>query len=359
MKILVVDDKESNRRFYDLIVHESPNSKLKLFSNAENALQWCAAGGDPDLAIVEYALPGMDGLELLRHLRIHPRMRDVPVLMLGAADQAHVRSEAFSLGALDVLPEPFDEHEFPLRIKNIIALRQRYKEETATADFLASQVKEATLQLVEHERKVIFRLARLAEYRDPETGQHAVRVGHFSRLIAETQGVRPDIVDSIFTAAPLHDVGKVAIPDYILLKRGKLTELEFETMKQHTLLGHMLLADDTSNLLSTAANIALTHHERYDGQGYPSGLKGDAIPLAGRICALADTFDVLTSDRPYKSAWDLDRALAEIDRCRAAQFDPRLVDGFKSVLPEILQIKNNFSDAKTEQAEAALSTSGV
>ncbi|MDQ6781569.1 MAG: response regulator [Candidatus Eremiobacteraeota bacterium] len=345
MKILIIDGAEANCKRYQSMIADVADCETVVFTNAEDALAWCAQGGEPDLLLINHKLPSMNGLEFLRRVRETKGINDVPAIMFGAADTQAVRREAFALGAIDFISLPADTEELQIRIKHVAARSERFKQESETADWLAAQVKRATAELIERERKIIYRLARIAEYRDPESALHPVRVSQYARLIALTQNLRPNVIESIFAGSPLHDVGNVAIPDHILLKQGKLTTLEFDTMKQHTLVGYELLKDDASSLLNTAATIALTHHERYDGAGYPNGLKGDDIPLAGRICALADSFDVLTSQRPYKPAFDTTKALAEIMSCRGTQFDPLLVDAFKSVLPEVLRIKEQFADA--------------
>lgn len=360
MKILIIDGAEANRKKYLSMMNDIPDCEAIPFSSAEETLEWCAAGGVPDILLVNHSLPGTNGLELLRRIREMRTINEVPALIIGASDAKAIRREAFALGA-DFVSSPVDLQELQSRIKHMAARAERYKQETETADWLAAQVKRATAELIERERKIIYRLARIAEYRDPESALHPVRVSHYARLLALTQNLRPSLIDSIFAGSPLHDVGNVAIPDYILLKQGKLTSLEFETMKQHTIVGYELLKDDASSLLNTAATMALTHHERFDGTGYPKGLKGEDIPLAGRICALADTFDVLTSQRPYKPAFDTNKALAEIMSCRGTQFDPKLVDAFKSVLPEVLRIKEQFADpdavSKMHNTVAALGVS--
>jgi len=347
MKVLIIDGVDADRKNYQSMMSGVEDCETIPFSSAEEALEWCTAGGVPDMLVINHSLPGMSGLELMRRVRDMKPSREVPALMIGPADAKPIRREAFALGAIDFVSTPVDMSELQTRIRNIAARTERYKQESETADWLAAQVKRATAELIERERKIIYRLARIAEYRDPESALHPVRVSQYARLIALTQNLRPNVIESIFAGSPLHDVGNVAIPDYILLKRGKLTTLEFETMKQHTLVGYDLLKDEASTLLNTAATIALTHHERFDGTGYPKGLKGEEIPLAGRICALADTFDVLTSQRPYKPAFDTTKALTEIMNCRGSQFDPKLVDAFKSVLPEVLRIKEQFADADT------------
>jgi response regulator RpfG family c-di-GMP phosphodiesterase len=344
MKLLIVDGAQLNRRHLESMLRDIENCETVALASAEDALAWCESGGKPDLAVVSYELSGMNGLELVARIHALNGVGRIPTLMVSATDDKALRLCAFETGVIDFLTHPVDRAEFTSRVKNILALRVSYNEQSETADWLAQQVREATEHLMERERQVICRLARVAEYRDPETGLHTARVGHFSNLISKALRLKSNVAETIFLTAPLHDVGKIALPDYLLSKTGKLTPAEFELTKQHTLFGHELLYDQSSALLSTAAQIAISHHERFDGAGYPHGLKGEAIPLSGRICAVADSFDVLTSTRPYKPASSVGEAVAEIQRCRGQQFDPKVVDAFASALDEIKKIRERYAD---------------
>lgn len=343
MKILVVDDGQINRKHYQRLMRDIDGCSVVAFPSAEEALAWCESS-EPDCAIVDYVLPGIDGLEFIRRFRDMKGNATVPVLMISAYDDKKIRLRALALGAVDFVNQPVDVDEFPLRISNLVSLRSHDRDQAVTADWLAEQVNRATSLVREREREAILRLTRLAEYRDAEAVQHIVRVAHFCRAIAYGAGLGKDFEDMVFDAAPMHDIGKIAIPDYIALKPGKLTSAEFELMKQHTVIGHEILRGSSSPLLNAAAEVALTHHEKYDGSGYPHGLKGADIPLAGRVCALADSFDVMTSDRPYKAARSVEQALAEINRCGGAHFDPALVKAFTAVLPDVVEIKSRFSE---------------
>ena len=342
MKLLIVDDALLNRRHYEMMMRDIEECDIISFETAEEALRWCEDGGKPDFIVSDYVLPGMNGVDFLRRVHDIESLRSIPVLMISASDDKAVRRAAFAAGALDFVEQPVDHHEFPQRIRNLLAIRRQMLEETATADWLAAQVRHAVAQLLQRESEVIQRLARIAEYRDPETGLHAARVGHYAKLLAARLGLPLNEVESIYLTAPLHDVGKVSVPDYILTKSGKLTSAEFAIMQQHTVVGYELLRDDTSPLLNTAATIALSHHERYDGSGYPHKRKAEDIPLVGRICAVADTFDVLTSVRPYKPAWTIEDAAAEIRRCSGSHFDPSIVSAFDAVLRDIAQIRRSM-----------------
>jgi two-component system, response regulator RpfG len=343
MKVLIASDAREEQRHWQTITGSIEGCEAWIFATSAETLAWCESGGKADLAIIDCRLPGPNGLELIHRLRAVKALGAIPIFMITAAGNEQLRRQAFEAGVIDFAVRPIDWAEYTIRVRNILALRESHNEQSETADWLAQQVRHATEQLMERERQVICRLARLAEYRDPETGLHTTRVGRFAQLICLELGLNQTVVDSISVAAPLHDVGKIALPDYILLKTGKLTKAEFELTKQHTVIGYELLNDDSS-LLRTAAQIALSHHEHFDGAGYPYGLKGDDIPLAGRVCAVADAFDVLTSTRPHKPASTIDHAVHEIRRCRAHQFDPLVVDAFEARLGDIIEIRKQYAD---------------
>jgi putative two-component system response regulator len=255
-----------------------------------------------------------------------------------------VRYRALRLGAIDFLNKPLDGPEFLARVKNMLDLRASQKLVAARAEWLASEVEKATREILARERETLFCLGRAAEYRDPETGAHILRMAHYSRLIAERLGLSTDEQQLILSAAPMHDIGKLGTPDNILLKPGRLTPEEFEIMKQHAVIGYRILKDSSSRVLQAGAEIAHTHHEKFDGSGYPNGLRGEAIPLHGRIVAVADVFDALTSERPYKKAWEVERALEFLREGSGTHFDPRCVDAFVRDFDEVLAIRARYQD---------------
>jgi putative two-component system response regulator len=269
----------------------------------------------------------------------------VPVIMITANDHKEIRYKALQSGATDFLTKPVDKHEFNPRIRNMAALRRSQNLLADRAAQLADEVATATATIRERELETILRLSRAAEYRDPETGGHILRMAHFSRLIAERLGLPAQETRLLFEAAPMHDIGKVGIPDHILLKPGRLDVAEFTIMKRHAEIGHGILQNSTSPILAAAANVALTHHEKFDGNGYPRGLKGADIHLHGRIVAVADVFDALTSARPYKPAWDIDVARDfNVDQT-GSHFDPACVSVFLAAWSEVLDIRDRFVDA--------------
>lgn len=325
-QLAIIDDSESTlQSMRELVQRNVPGCEVRTFVDPTAALDWCRQTA-VDLVIVDYIMPKMNGLEFIEAFRRDHCRRDVPIIMVTTNDVKDTRYMALQLGAADFLTKPIDEIEFVTRVSNLLALSRSTRALANRAQWLASEVRKATRALVEREREAVLVLSRAAEHRDPETGAHLVRMAGYSRVIAEGLGLPAEEVEMIHVAAPMHDVGKIGLPDTILLKPGKLTAEEFETMKLHTVYGWEILRGSSSPLLQMAAEIALNHHEKYDGTGYPAGLNGSRIPLVGRITALADVFDALTSVRPYKSAWRMDDARTFIAGERGHHFDPACVD---------------------------------
>jgi putative two-component system response regulator len=265
-------------------------------------------------------------------------------VVLTADVSAATRQRALSGGASDFVTKPFDETEVRLRVQNLLRTRFLQLELEHHNALLEQRVRERTHDLEYARRETLNRLALAGEYRDDETHEHAQRVGRTAALLADDLGLPDDEVDLIRRSAPLHDIGKVGVPDAILLKRGRLTADEFDLIKGHTLIGGRILAHSVSEVLQAGEVIARTHHERWDGGGYPVGLSGEAIPLHGRLVALADMFDALTHERPYKPAWPLDRAAAEIRRVAGQQLDPALVHSFERLDHGTLLASTGFAD---------------
>ncbi len=306
-------------------------------------MAWCTENL-PDLVVVDYMMPELDGIEFVSRLRAVSGREDVPILMITANDDKEVRYEALQKGATDFLNKPVDRIEFSARVRNMLALGASRKKLADKAEWLADEVRKATAAIYAREQELLFRMSRAAEFRDPETGQHIQRMAHYSRLIARRMGLSPDDQELILQAAPMHDVGKIGIPDHILLKPGRLAPEEYDEMKRHAVIGHELLSGSESRVFQTAAVIALAHHEKFDGSGYPHGLRGDVIPLLGRIVAVADVFDALTSVRPYKQAWPLEKAEAYLRESSGSHFDPSCVDAFFATWDEVLEIHSRYRD---------------
>jgi putative two-component system response regulator len=305
------------------------------------ALDWCLAN-NPDLVIVDFMMPELSGTELTKRFR--ERYPDTPVLMVTANHELDLRYQALEIGVTDFLNKPINGTELLARAKNMLALNRSHKN-------LAKEVQKATAKLIEQERETIFCLAKAAEYRDPETGAHILRMAHYSKHIARVLGLTEEDQDLLLQAAPMHDIGKVGTPDMILLKPGRLTPEEFAVMKQHATIGYEILNANSSPLLKVAAQIAHTHHEKFDGSGYPNSLKGETIPLFGRIVAVADVFDALTSERPYKKAWRLEDASQFLKDGAGTHFDPACVSAFFTAYDNILAIRAKFADEAYEQRD--------
>jgi response regulator RpfG family c-di-GMP phosphodiesterase len=343
VKAVLIDDSTVNVTLLRVLARQIAGCETVEFTDPHVALQWCQ-NNDHDLVVLDYMMPGLDGLALIKALRSSTRCLDVPILMLTASHDDEVRYEALNRGANDFLTKPVDRLEFLARVRNLLALRRAQRELAERADRLQAEVDRATKEVIDRENDTIFRLSRAAEYRDPETGAHVLRMAHYSRLIAQRLGLPDVFQDLLFHAAPMHDIGKVGTPDNILLKPGKLTPEEMVVMRQHAEMGHEILRDSPSPVLQMAAIIALSHHERYDGTGYPNALLGQDIPLAGRIVAVADVFDALTSERPYKKAWPIEEAVSYMRDQSGKHFDPGCVEAFFRDMSDILRIRQTFTD---------------
>ncbi len=358
MNILIVDDSLVNLKIYAALVQKNSLGFDFSFSSSSEAIEW-AREHDVDLLVVDHNMPAPNGIEFIKLFRAMPQKEQVPILMVTAEQGKEVRYTALECGANDFLTKPVDAIEFSARVTNMLALRQAQKQLGETADWLAEQVKASTVEIAARERETIIKLSAAVERRNPETNSHLARMASYCHAVACAKGLDANERELILTASPLHDIGKLAIADSILLKPGKLTRDEFDIMKRHTTDGFDMLTGSSSRLLQLAAQIALTHHERYDGSGYPQGLSGEKIPLAGRIAALCDVFDALTSRRCYKEAWTVEAAVAEINRTSGTQFDPELVKLFNELLPQLLEIKKRFPDEVPSGEAAGISRSEI
>jgi response regulator RpfG family c-di-GMP phosphodiesterase len=341
--VLIVDDTEINLILFSALVKKLNNSVAHTFSDPRAALVWAQDHG-ADLVIVDYMMPELDGLEFIGLLHGLAAYESVPVLMITANDQKEVRYRALDSGASDFLTKPVDKIEFLARAKNMLTLSEARKKLNNHAAWLADEVRKATAEIVARERETVIRLSKAAEYRDPETGAHILRMAHYSRLIAQRLGLSVADQELLLEAAPMHDIGKVGIMDKILLKPGKLDFEEFEIMKQHAIFGYDLLKGSSSRVLQAGAEIAKGHHEKFDGTGYPFGLAGTNIPIFSRIVAVADVFDALTSERPYKKAWTLEAAVDMLKQGSGKHFDPACVSAFLDSWDEVLDIRQRYQE---------------
>ncbi|MFN2449829.1 MAG: HD domain-containing phosphohydrolase [Candidatus Baltobacteraceae bacterium] len=344
MTVLMVDDNELNLKVYKRALADLRTATCVPFSLPQDALEWSKVN-EADAVIVDYDMPALNGLEFIEAFRQMPRNKDVPIVMVTAIEARHIRYQALGLGAADFLTKPVDIIDFRARVQNMLTLVSAQKKLADRAYSLTAEVESATARIVAREKETIYRLTRAAEFRDNETGMHIVRMAHFSAEIGRALGLSNSECDFLLMATPMHDIGKVAIPDRILLKPAKLDAAEWAIMKQHTIIGHEILKGSESDLLQMAAEIALSHHEKFDGTGYPFGLASTKIAVSGRICAVSDVFDALTSNRPYKTAWPTHRAVAEIDAGSGSHFDPEIVRAFHQALPKILAFKTAHEDA--------------
>ena len=346
-QVLIVDDNATNLTLFRHLLKKIDDLESICFSEPKQAIDWCGSH-EPDLVLLDYMMPEMDGLEFIMRFKAIYEHQTIPIIMVTADTESDVRTNALDLGAYDFLNKPVDKLELLARVRNLLALRESQRALSDRAAWLAAEVKKSTEEIRAREREMIIRLSKAAEHRDPETGQHLLRMANYSRLIAGELGLSINEQDLILLAAPMHDIGKVATPDAILLKPGKLTEEEFFIMKQHASIGHAILDGSECDLISTAAILALTHHEKFDGSGYPNGLKGEDIPLYGRIVAVADVFDALTSPRPYKRAWTLEEACQFLRDNSGSHFDPQCVNAFFNVWDDVLDIHTRYQDEPSD-----------
>ena len=334
--ILLVDDVADNID----ILHEvlRPYYHTRVALNGEKALAIATSAAQPDLILLDVMMPGLSGYDVCERLKANPDTRDIPVIFVTAMSEVEDEQRGLALGAVDYITKPISPPLVLARVRTHLALYDQHRE-------LMRLVQERTAQLYGTRQQIIYRLGRAAEFRDNETGNHILRMSHFSRLIAREAGLGEASVELIFNASPMHDVGKIGIPDRILLKPGKLDADEWAMMQKHSEIGAEIIGEHDDELLQMARLIALHHHEKWDGSGYPAGLAGEDIPLPARIVALADVFDALTSARPYKTAWPVDRALAFIEEQAGTHFDPGLLPAFHQALPQMLAIREQFNDA--------------
>ncbi|WP_029215091.1 HD domain-containing phosphohydrolase [Kallotenue papyrolyticum] len=326
--IAILDDQPTNTQVLEQLLRKHGYTNIVAYHDPRRFLA-DAIRLQPEVILLDLHMPHLDGIEVLRHLaRLWSEMPFLPVIVLTADVTNAARRQALEHGARDFISKPFDMIEVVLRVRNVIEMGRLYQALRHHNQELEARVQERTQALEAAQIELLECLARAAEYRDDDTGEHTQRVGALTAAIAMALGLPAGDVELLRRAAPLHDIGKIGIPDAILLKSSALTAEEFELIKTHTLIGADILGWSRFSLLQVAAEIALAHHERWDGSGYPHGLVGSAIPLAGRIVAVADVFDALTHERPYKSAWSEAQALAEIERQRGRQFDPAVVDAF-------------------------------
>jgi putative two-component system response regulator len=329
-RILIVDDEVTNVELLRRLLERAGFQRVVTTTDSRKTKDLYLEFR-PDLILLDLHMPHLDGLAVMQELNQIAEATYLPVLILTGDLSPEARRDALSRGAKDFLQKPFSVDEVLLRIGTLLETRFLYLQIQSQNQMLEAKVRERTRELESAQIEIIERLAKAAEFRDDNTGQHTERVGQLAALIAKEIGLPDGQVSLIRRAAPLHDVGKIGIPDTILLKLGKLTGDEFDIVKTHTTIGARILSGSRFPILRLAEEIAFSHHERWDGHGY-AGMSRDSIPLTGRIVAVADVFDALTQQRPYKEAWPIVDAIGEIDRQRRRQFDPSLVDAFLKII---------------------------
>jgi response regulator RpfG family c-di-GMP phosphodiesterase len=336
-----VDDDEVNLLIIEKLALKT-GLTITSFSNPLNALDFIK-NNNIDIVFVDYMMPEMNGIDLIKNIRkYHP---NIPIVMITSiSDNEQLKLNAIEAGATEFLTKPLNGSEFIARITNLAKLRNYQIMLKDKALLLENEVKTATQNLVKREFETLIVLGNAAEHKDPETGNHVSRVAHYSRMLAMLLGEKDEQQEIILNAAPLHDVGKIGIPDSILLKPDKLSKEEWNIMRTHPTIGYEILKNTESPYLKAGAVIAKTHHEKYNGSGYPEGLKGEEIHLFGRIVAIADVFDALTVKRPYKDPWPFDKAIDLVKEESGKQFDPVIVDLFLKNLSRVKKISNIFRD---------------
>jgi putative two-component system response regulator len=341
--ILVVDDTLENLQLLTSILKEE-GYKIRPASSSGMALQ-AVEKKLPDLILLDIQMPEMNGYQVCEELKRHSKTKDIPIIFISALCDVNDKIKAFNVGGVDYINKPFQFEEVKARVSTHLKLQAYQNEMAQKVSEGIEEINGLNLEIIETQRELIFTMGEICESRSKETGMHVKRVAEYSYLLATLSDCDEEEAQMIHQASPMHDIGKVAIADSILNKEGSLTRNEWETMKTHTTVGYTMLSVSHRPLLRMAATIALEHHEKWDGTGYPNGLKGEEITLTGRISAIADVFDALGSARCYKAAWELPAILDYLKQGRGTSFDPRLIDLFFEHLDQFLEIRNKFTEA--------------
>ncbi len=346
-RVVIVDDRSTARSLLEGLARSlEPGVTVESYADPLDALAQIQLV-IPDLIITDYRMPGIDGIEFTRRIRAMRRLADVPIIIVTVVEDRQIRYQALENGATDFLTRPIDPQECRARCLNLLALRRSQRIAADRALWLEEQVMQATREVRTREHETLMKLAKAGEYRDQETGNHIIRMAKYARLVAEELKLTAMECDEIEAAAPMHDIGKIGIPDQVLLKPGRHTPEEQAIMRRHPLIGHEILSDSPSRYLQMGAVIALGHHEKFDGSGYPQGLAGEDIPLPARIVAVADVFDALMSARPYKRAWSFQEALDYLRQESGGHFDPACVCAFEQRIDAVETIMRDLGDPES------------
>jgi len=339
-RVLLVDDTKTN---IDILVQTLKDDfKLGVALNGRKAIDY-ATNNPVDLILLDVLMPEMDGYDVCRQLKENPATQHIPIIFITAMDAPEHKTRGFEMGAVDYITKPFDIAEVKARVRTHLTLITAQAELKEQNQILEQKVKERTRELEETQLEIINRLGLASEYRDEGTGQHVQRMSEYCRLLGQAAGMPEAEYELLALASTMHDAGKIGIADKILLKPGALNDEEWEEMKKHSFIGGELLSGSTSRLMQLAETIAKTHHERWDGSGYFEGLKGEDIPLVGRIVCICDVFDALVSERPYKKAWTVSEAIEEIKNWSGTHFDPSLAETFIALKPKLQAIVDKLS----------------
>jgi len=338
--ILVVDDEPLNIDVLSGILRDQ--YKVRAAINGEKALRIAASDTPPDLILLDVMMPGLSGFEVCARLKRDVRTSSIPVVFVTAMGDVKDETKGFEVGAIDYITKPVSPPIVKHRVRTHLELLDRQRH-------LSRLVSERTKELADTRLEIIRRLGRAAEFKDNETGLHVIRMSHYTKILALAVGMNEDEAEMLLHAAPMHDIGKIGIPDRVLRKPGGLDDEEWKIMRRHPEIGAKIIGEHQSPLLEMSRVLALTHHERWDGTGYPNGVEGEAIPVVGRLAAIADVFDALTSDRPYKKAWTVDDAMETLEKDAGTHFDPRLVPPFVAARDEVIAIKEHYSEARARE----------
>ena len=345
--ILVVDDEYANVRLIEKILSTEGYSNVVCTQDSTDVLPLYKKY-NPDLILLDLNMPVLNGYDVMEQLNALQRKDIPPILILTAQHAQDFRQQALDCGARDYVTKPFDVNELLSRVRNLLEVKQAHEYMRSQNEILELEVQQRTQDLQETRLQVVRHLGRAAEYRDNETGLHIIRMSKMATLLAKASGMSDDDCELLLNASPMHDIGKIGIPDYILLKPGKLDVDEWKIMQTHAQIGADILEGDDSKLMIMARDIALYHHEKWNGQGYPNAIQGKQIPIVARVTSIADVFDALTSVRPYKKAWLVSDAMSLIKEESGKHFDPELVEIFVNILPEIIEIKEQYAEPNLE-----------